>query len=191
MSIDNNSFAELLVFLRTHPTQRKQLLAVLSEVDLHKAQAIDRTRFVPVERLVELSKLPLNTVKHIVYSKGFSSKRCEGALLVDRTEFMGFVDRQRVLGLITYKEGAELLACNRHYLIQGNDRGYWTAEDGWVRKQDVIDHVLTNANAQKRAAFVERLEAFEARLCKHEATVVQLRHEDAVEEVQMELALNA
>ncbi|HRH68911.1 MAG TPA: hypothetical protein PLB89_05320 [Flavobacteriales bacterium] len=195
--MDTTSFTELLMFLRNNPEQKHRLSALLSEVDGSDAvrpSGSDDAEMMLLSEASALSRLSQQIISSLARERNWpychNSSKSQMAR-VHRRSFLDFMKQQRKNGYIPYAEAAELIGYGGEYIRKGVFRGYWHGQDGWVRQQDVIDHVMKHGNSSQRTALVTRLDALaNAAPAKPETPVIRLRVEPRTD-AQLELGLAA
>lgn len=187
--MDTNTFAELLLFIRTHPDQRRQLRRALmhAEVEMEEPVTAD---LITAKDAIEQHGIPANVIGKFADQHAVPKSVVKRVVHYDRARLQQAVRKQYALGWVTVKDAAQLAESNTEYIIRGCSRGYWTIEHGWVVKQDLLEHYMRTGNAATRAAIVARVEAFDEAHQVREVRVIAMPV--AVEReapVQMEMAL--
>lgn len=193
MAMDQNTFAELLLFIRNHPDQRRQLRRALLHTDVQEPTPTLQPKMVSAKEAAERYGMAHTMVAAFAREQGVMVLTTpDHRTMLDEAHLEQAVRRHYENGYMTAKDAAWVADCTLGYLNNGNQRGYWMTRNGWVLRQELLEHYLLTANAAKRAAIVQRMEELEARVLDqppHEAVVITLPREAAPREVVEQLAL--
>jgi|GEM_PF-5918291 hypothetical protein len=149
MITTKEQFAEFLVFLRTHPTQRAQLLKELSRVDL-AVEHTERDVWVCFDEAMRISGLAKPHLAAMLRDGQLRTRTARHKVFVDRHQLEEAVRERRDRGMITYREALDLTGYSRVWLAGAVDGAYLTADNGWYIKQEVVDHVMRYGNRKRR-----------------------------------------
>lgn len=152
-------FAELLIFLRTHPAQKQQLLKELSQV-VAAAAPEDSEDYIRCEEACAMANARPRHLALMLRHQHIHSMRHPRtrALLVHREQLRSYVERQQQYGMCTYDDAIAQMGITMAALRSIVDKGHVAMQDGWMRRQDIVDYIMRHSPRRIRMALVQRMD---------------------------------